>query len=519
MRDELNAHRRPAAPGHPDTLTPFELKQSALGGFMWLSVGNGFRAVVKVGVLAILARLLAPEDFGLVAAAGVVIWFSMIFSNLGVGPALVQRRTLTAVHVETAFTSSVGFGIAMFGLIFLAAPLVAQFFRMPELTSVVRVMSIAFPIAGLAAVAECLLQRSLRFDVIARVELASYIVGYALVGVGLAWAGLGVWALVSAELAKSIVKTILFLRAAPPPGQLHFDRAAFVDLLRFGSGYTASGFSLWLVYLADTFVVGRFLGAAALGVYSRAYELMLVPGHALGVLLDKILFPTLSRVQSEPVHLRVAYRRASALVAIAVLPVSVATIVLAPEIVQTLLGRGWEEAIAPLQILALGMYLRVGSIVGQSVANSTGAVNETAWRNAVQAALVFTGAIVGQHWGLRGVATGVVVAMFINLIMVFELGSRITQTGWKDLAGVHLRAGLFSLLLGAEAWLVREGLSAAVPSGVTLLAAASLMFATALAIARFVPVFLGTDGLWIIETLRRAVLAPFRAVLRKTPLG
>ena len=165
------------------------------------------------------------------------------------------------------------------------------------------------------------------------------------------------------------------------------------------------------------------------------------------------------------------------------------------------------------------MYLRVGSIVGQSVANSMGAVNAAAWRNALQAALVFAGAIVGQHWGLPGVATGVVAAMLVNLIMVLELASRITQTRRMDLAGVHLRAGLFSLLLGAEAWLVREGLSATVPSGITLLAAASVMVATALGIARFVPAFLGTDALWIVETLRRAVPAPVRAVLRKTPLG
>jgi PST family polysaccharide transporter len=158
-----------------------------------MSMGNGARAVVKIAVLAALGRLLTPVEFGIVAAAGVVVWLSMIFSSLGVGPALVQRKTLEPRHIATAFATSVMFGVSVALIVFLLAPWIALLFRIDGLTPVLQAMAVVFPIAGLSSVSESLLQRRLRFRSIASAELASYAIGYGAVGIGMALAGYGVW--------------------------------------------------------------------------------------------------------------------------------------------------------------------------------------------------------------------------------------------------------------------------------------------------------------------------------------
>ena len=131
---------------------PGQLKGAALRAFIWLSLGNAVRAVAKIAVLAALARLLTPADFGLVAAAGVVVWFSMIFSGLGVAPALVQRREIEPRHVATGLTASIALGIFAGMVVFLPAPWIAAMFRMEGLAPVLRGMAVVFPIAGLAVV-------------------------------------------------------------------------------------------------------------------------------------------------------------------------------------------------------------------------------------------------------------------------------------------------------------------------------------------------------------------------------
>ena len=491
-----------------------ELKDRAIGGFIWLSLGNAVRAVLKAAVLAVLARLLVPADFGLLAAAGVVVWFSTIFSNLGVGPALVQRRELTARHIATGLTTSVVLGIVAGAAMYLAAPLLADAFRMPALEPVLAVMALAFPIASVAVVAEALVQRELRFGTIAGCELISYTLGYGIVGIGAAWAGAGVWALVAAELTKTLAKAALYLWTTREPVRLGFDGRAFRELIGFGSGYTANGLSIYFATQGDNMVVGRFLGAGALGLYSRAYEIMTIPAQALGMMLDKILFPTLAAVQHDPVRLRLAYRRCTALVALSVLPLSVLTVALADQIVLVLLGPNWLGAVVPLQVLAAGMYCRVSYMVGGAVNSATGAVGQMAWRSGLYAGLVFVGALVGRYWGLPGVAAGVVIAVTVNFAMVLQLGLRMTGLRWRAALAAHRHAIALAALVGGEAWLLERVLAA--PPAVVLLAALAAAVLTVLVLLRTLPPrVLGEDGLWMFDTLCGAVPESARPLVRR----
>jgi PST family polysaccharide transporter len=493
------------------------LKRRVIGGVFWMSAGNGARALLKLGVLAALARLLTPTQFGVVAGAGVAVWLSLAFSSLGVGPALIQRRELRPAHIETAAAASILFGVATALVVAALAPAVEAFLRVPGLAPILRGLSIVFPIAGLASVAECLLQRELRFGAIARAELVSYAIGYGLVGIGLGVAGAGAWALVGAEITKAIVKTVVMLRDVPPARRLRFHPGVLRELLHFGSGYTASALTTYAVAQGDNVVVARFLGAAPLGIYGRAYELMLLPAQAIGMLLDKVLFPALARVQEDPARLRLAYRRGTALVALIVLPLSAASIVLAPEVIAVLLGPAWAAAVEPFQILALGMYFRVGYMIGHSVANATGAVRAVAWRNTIFAALVVLGALAGARWGLVGVSVAVLVAMAVNFAMIFQLGERITGLALSSFAGLHVPAAAISVIVGLEAWAVSiaaRGFDA--PALVTLVAAALVVAPTLLLVVRLLPAVLGEDGRWLTDLVCRSAPAPIAPMLRRT---
>ena len=200
---------RPAAPKG--------LTNRALGGMLWTFSGTGVQAVAQLVVLMILGRLLTPTDFGLMGAAAVIIALSQIVSQIGVGPAIIQRRELDPEHVRVAFTISGALGFVLGAAVWLAAPALAAFYRIPAVEPVLRGVALLFPIDGLNTVGESLLVRQLRFRLFVTVELGSYVLGYACVGVWLAWQGYGVWALVAANVAQVTVRTVGMYAATMHP--------------------------------------------------------------------------------------------------------------------------------------------------------------------------------------------------------------------------------------------------------------------------------------------------------------
>src|SRR4051812_895904 len=150
---------------------------------LWMAWASGANAVLRILVLIVLTRLLTPVDFGVVSAALIVIGFSAIFSQLGLAPALVQRRELEPVHVQTAFVFSALFGLVLAGMVWLLAPQVAEFFHMRGSADVLRALAWLFPLRGICSVAECLAQRDLGFSWLATRDVLSYALGYGVVGI------------------------------------------------------------------------------------------------------------------------------------------------------------------------------------------------------------------------------------------------------------------------------------------------------------------------------------------------
>jgi O-antigen/teichoic acid export membrane protein len=495
---------------------PSNLTQRAISGMAWVAWGSGVMAVLKIVVLVLLTRLLSPADFGVVSAALIVITFALTFSQLGLGPALVQRPDLQPAHISTAFLASSAFGLMAGALVWLAAPYIASFFRMDDLASVVRVLAVVFPVMGFSTVAESLLQRDMRFRLLANADVVTYGVGYGL-GIVLALMGWGMWSLVAAHLTYSILRAAVLLRAEPPRMHPSPTKPAFRELMDYGVGQSAGRIAVFLANQADNLVVGRFLGATALGLYSRAYQLMAVPTALLGDVLDRVLFPTMSRVQDDPRRLASAYLQGTAFVALLTLPAGIVAALLAPELVEVAFGSKWAELVPPFQVLAVGMMFRTSYRMSDSLSRATGKVYRRAWRQGLYAGLVFLGAWIGQFWGVTGVAVGVLVALLINYLLMAQLSLSVGQITWLRFFQAQLPALSLTLLTAVAAFAVLAGARhVGLPPVVTLLAGAAAAGGIGLLAAWLAPALtLGPDGMRMRDTLR----AQLRSRLRPTAAG
>ncbi|MGH2753433.1 MAG: lipopolysaccharide biosynthesis protein, partial [Actinomycetota bacterium] len=445
--------------------SPKQMTRRTLDSLAWSSSGALVQTVLQFGVLLVLARLLTPADFGVVGAATLVLGFSQVFWQLGVGPAIIQRPTIAREHVETAFTSSVVLGLVFATGMFFLAPVIAEFFRIPRLTSVLRVSTAIYLVRGGILVAESLLRRELHFKQIAIIQFSAY-VAYGVVSITAAALGAGVWALVTGYIAQSLTEAILVLKSQPHSKRLHVHRSALREMLSFGSGITAAQIANYCALQGDNFVVGRLLGARSLGIYGRSYNLMAMPANLFASAVDTVLFPAMSRVQSEPQRLAAAFRRAVALTALVALPLSAITYVLAPEVVDVLLGEQWGGVVPVLRILALGIFFRTAYKLGASVARAKGKVHQIAWRQGAYGATVIGGAwIAGSAFGLRGVAWAVLASLGLIFVLLMHLALRVTGVSARDLLGLHLPPLVLSaLILGVSQGAATLARSAEVPS-------------------------------------------------------
>jgi O-antigen/teichoic acid export membrane protein len=220
----------------------------------------------------------------------------------------------------------------------------------------------------------------------------------------------------------------------------------------------------------------------------------------LGNAIIAVLFPVMARVQHDQARLAAAYRRGTAVLGLLTFPIVAAVLVLAPELVRALLGPAWLGVIVPLQILAPGVFLRMVFQVSDALATATGAVYAIAWRQGVFAAAVLAGAVVGQHWGLPGVAAGVLAAQLLYFALTTQLSLRLTSLAAGEFAAALLRGVLFGALVGAELLLIALILrELEAPPALTLGLAAILLAVTGLVLIRLR--LIGPDGLWLLEGL------------------
>ncbi|HMJ33985.1 MAG TPA: MOP flippase family protein [Baekduia sp.] len=416
-------------------------------------VGQGSRLVVAV----VLARMLAPRDFGLAAMVLVFSSLVMVFSDLALGAALVQRKKLTEQDRATAFWTSVCAGVTftLLGMA-VAAPL-ASFYGESTVRGLVMALSTTFLIASMATTHEALLVREMQFRAVELRKMFGLLAGAA-AGVVTAAQGGGAWAIIAQQVVTALVTTILIVQCSPWRPSLHFSRRSLRDLGSF-SGFVMGHRLLYYLHRnADNLLIGRFVGAAALGVYALAYNVMLIPFSRIAGPVQQVMFPAFSRLQDQPERIADLWIRATRIVGAISVPALCGLVVVAPDFVPVVFGDRWKEAVPLIQTLAWVGLLQSLQTLNTEILQARDRTS-TIFRFSVTFFIAHvTSFVIGLHWGVEGVAAAYAISStLVEPVFTWLTARSLGISVWRlpqALAGIVLS----SVLMGGVVYVLRSGL-------------------------------------------------------------
>lgn len=396
-----------------------QLKNKTLQGLMYLGVGKGAGKLISFVNTLLLARLLTPEDYGLMAIVMVIVGFIGFFNEIGLGSAIKQRLDINQTQLNGCFTLALLISSALYLALYFASPAIASYYEHEVLTDVLRFIALTFIIGAIATVPDALIAREMRFKIYAGIEFVMILLQCAITLV-LAWFGYQVWALAWGFVASQLFKTICILYFSNWRPSRFGNIGAATDLMKFGATVTYSRLTWYFYNNAKTLIIGKVLNPQQLGVYSMAATLAALPTSHITSMVIQIASPLFSKMQQDLTRLDNALRRLTSGIALIGFPVMAGMALTASELVPVLLGPNWLEAIFPLQILCiLGLFKSVDPLITQAFI-SIGKANITARYTSLCAVVipisVYFGAVYG---GLVGVAIGLVISYPLSSIYLF----------------------------------------------------------------------------------------------------
>ncbi len=405
---------RPALEGGEGLFSTAHLRddlrgRSVRGGAVTVA-SQGGRFALNTASLMILARLLTPADFGLVAMVQPVTGFVALFKDLGLTMATVQRAEVDHRQVSTLFWINVLVSLLLTLAGVALAPLVGMFYGDGRAAWITAALSATFIFGGLGAQHQALLQRQMRFASLAGAELGGLCAGIA-AGVAAAWQGLGYWSLVIMTAVTGAANAaLLWWQTGWRPG-LPLRGTGVREMLRFGGGLTGFNIVNYLIRNADNVLIGRFLGSEPLGYYSRAYSLLALPMRQFNLPVTSVAVPALSRLRSQPERFRRYYLQVIQLMAATGMPLVVYTFVCAESVVLLILGEQWRPCIPVFRALGPAAFFATFNVVEGLVYIPRGdTVRWFRWTTGVAPLYVLAFAV-GLRWGPVGVALGYSAAM------------------------------------------------------------------------------------------------------------
>jgi lipopolysaccharide exporter len=430
-------------------------------------IGLSMGAAVMLGGMqvvttSLVARRVAPQVFGFLAMAQIVIKLAAYFSQFGVGSALIQKDELSASDIAAAQVLAIGSGILFAFGIFALAPFASAIFHTTEVVWVIRALSVSFLLSSLTVTPMGLLRRHLNFGIVSGIEIASYAIGFSLPCLALVFAGRGLLGLIAGSLGSYVVQIVLLLMFQPIYWGVARRWHTYRCLLSYGSKISVIGFLEYVNSSVDVFAVGRYLGAAPLGLYTRAANVASVPLSMATSAVSRVLFPALSRVQNDPAKLAKAYLDSLTLTLLLTCPLGFAMIPAAGHIVHFLLGPRWSDAVPPLRVFAAMVPFNMAVSLPGTVLDATGTLLKKLYVRAVTLFLAAVLVYLFRYAGIVAIAW-IMFACFAvtfggyHALVVRQLGIRLSAALTPVLLGCW--AGLLSYaLIRAATWAVSAGL-------------------------------------------------------------
>ncbi|MFK7782907.1 lipopolysaccharide biosynthesis protein, partial [Psychroserpens sp.] len=412
-------------------------------GFTWMFFGNLFNKFSHIFIIGILARLLTPEDFGIIGIILIFVSFFFFFTQMRIGTALFHKEEIDKSHISLGYTLSVLIGVFVCLLFYFIAPYIGQFFNLDGLEGPIRFFSFFFPIKSMNSVSIALLQRDLKFDALVKSSSLSYLFGYGLTSITFALLGYGYWSLIYGQLAILLVNTVILLFFKTPSFSILNSKKTYKDLLFFGSGYALDTYINFFADNTDNLIIGKVLGTSSLGIYSRAFQLFALPASFFGSIYDKVLFPILSSKQSDTEKLSSFYIFSNCFSLLILLPISLILLFNAELIITILLGNKWLDVVLPFQILVIGLFIRFGTKINKAFLKSLGLVYQGVYFQTIYAIMMASFCFIGvRYFGIVGAAAGVLLTNIINYIQVSFKIQTLLNYSYSYFLKLHLSAFL-----------------------------------------------------------------------------
>lgn len=402
---------------------------------------------LQVTLRLVLARLLLPEDFGLVAMAVVFIGFCTQLLDLGLGPALVQRSDLSELHKSTAFWTATGIGAALTALFLVAAPLVGAFYSSPAVIPVVRALGLGFVLGAPQSIYRYLFEREFSFGVVGVRNLIGVALGGA-IGITLALRGAGVWALVAENLVRTSTGSVLFAASSPWRPRLRFSRRALAELWSYSRSILGTRLVNFFNRNLDNLLIGRILGASALGFYSLAYQGVLLPLGQVARPIARVGFPAFASIQDNPERCASTFLSALRVSLLVSAPLPLLAIFLSPTAIPYLLGERWLPSVLPFQVLSAVALIQAGMSLSPPLFNALGRADLSFRWTLIALAANSVGIVAGLRWGISGVAVGYLTAVLATSPIQFMMVQRLIGLRSSQLWSVF-RPMLLSIVAAA----------------------------------------------------------------------
>lgn len=392
-----------------------DLARKSIHGGMAALTSQGLQFLLSVAGVSVLARLLTPDDYGVLAMVTVLVGFAQMFTDAGLSMATVQQEHVSHEQISTLFWLNLLISAVLALGVLAGAPLVARVYARPELTGVTAALSLPLLLSGLVIQHQALLRRCLWFGTLATITIAAQVVTLG-VTILLACCGARYWALVGGRIVYALVGTLLTFYFCPWfPGRMQ-RRTGVRHMLRFGGHL--SGFNIidYFACNADSFLIGKFYGASALGLYARAYQLFMLPVTQIRQPITAVAMPVLSSLQNQPERYVKYYQRMSDLLVSLMIPLAVYCMIEAEFLIRTILGSQWLGAVPVFRILAIAGLIQIMPGLAGLVMLSLGYSRRFFLWGVLGASLVVASFVIGLPFGIVGVATAYTTVLGLLLV-------------------------------------------------------------------------------------------------------
>lgn len=389
---------------------------TSLKGSFWIGVKLFSKYLIQLVITFFLARILAPENFGEIAAIQIIIGIADLFWQLGIGPALVRKKDVSLIDIETASSINIIMGVLLFLIINITANFLSSSIQISS-TLMLRAYSLVFIFHSLGATSMALAQKRGKFKNISIITIISMFT-YGIVTIILGFANFGTWAIIIGTIFQSIITASLYQILIPIKPSFRINKHAFNEMIFFGGGFTLSRVFAYMANQADYFMINRTMNKEKLGLYSKAYQILLTPVSVIGETIDFVLFPLLSNTQDDLIKLKRIFLNVTFLVLTTSIPITITMYFYSYDIILLLLGDKWTAAVEILKALIIGYYFRTAVKVNDSVLRALGLVYQRASLHFLNILFVGIAAYFGSKNGLIRIAEYVSLTFVINYFLV-----------------------------------------------------------------------------------------------------